>query len=72
MKLGEESPCGQDDSSRLDAVSAERRSPAGRRTREPPKPGLGMSMGRCLDAIAAAPLRPKMTWDVLKDLNREP
>jgi hypothetical protein len=39
---------------------------------EPPKPGPGMSMGSCLEAIAAAPLRPKMTWDSLKTMTREP
>ena len=39
---------------------------------EPPKPETRMSMDRCLEAIAAAPLRPKMTWDSLKALTREP
>lgn len=39
---------------------------------EPPKPGPKMSMDRCLAAIAAAPLRPKMTWDALKAVTREP
>ena len=39
---------------------------------EPPKPGPGMSLDRCLEAIAAAPLRPKMTWDALKAATREP
>jgi hypothetical protein len=39
---------------------------------ERPKPGPGMSMDRCLEAIAAAPLRPKMTWDALKAMTREP
>ena len=37
-----------------------------------PKPAPGMSMDRCLEAIAAAPLRPKMTWDSLKAMTREP
>lgn len=37
-----------------------------------PKPGPRMSMARCLEAIAAAPLRPKMTWDSLKAVTREP
>ena len=37
-----------------------------------PKPGPGMSMENCLEAIAAAPLRPKMTWDSLKAVTREP
>ena len=39
---------------------------------ERPKPGPGMSMDRCLEAIAAAPLRPKMTWEALKAKTREP
>ncbi|HVG09624.1 MAG TPA: hypothetical protein VNM67_18125 [Thermoanaerobaculia bacterium] len=39
---------------------------------EHPKPGPEMSMDFCLEAIAAAPLRPKMTWDSLKALTREP
>lgn len=39
---------------------------------ERPKPGAGMSMDCCLEAIAAAPLRPKMTWDSLKAVTREP
>ena len=39
---------------------------------ERPKPGPGMSMARSLEAIAAAPLRPKMTWDSLKAMTREP
>lgn len=39
---------------------------------EPPKPGPGMSMARCLEAIVAAPLQPKMTWDALKAITREP
>jgi hypothetical protein len=39
---------------------------------ERPKPEPGMSLSRSLEAIAAAPLRPKMTWDSLKALTREP
>ena len=39
---------------------------------ERPKPGPGMSLDSCLEAIAAAPLRPKMTWDSLKAMTREP
>lgn len=39
---------------------------------ERPKPSPGMSMESCLKAIAAAPLRPKMTWDSLKTMTREP
>jgi hypothetical protein len=29
-------------------------------------------MEHCLKAIASAPLRPKMTWDSLKAVTREP
>ncbi|HEX7182266.1 MAG TPA: hypothetical protein VF756_10510 [Thermoanaerobaculia bacterium] len=39
---------------------------------ERPKPGSGMSLESCLEAIAAAPLRPRMTWDSLKAVTREP
>lgn len=39
---------------------------------EPPKPAPRMSMASSLEAIAAAPLRPKMTWDALKAVTREP
>jgi hypothetical protein len=39
---------------------------------EPPKPEPRMSMARSLEAIAAAPLRPKTTWDFLKAVTREP
>jgi hypothetical protein len=39
---------------------------------ERPKPGPGLSMESCLEAIAAAPLRPKMTWGSLKAITREP
>lgn len=39
---------------------------------EPPTPGQGMSMDSCLEAIAASPLRPRMTWDTLKGVTREP
>jgi hypothetical protein len=39
---------------------------------ERPKPGPGMSLESCLEAIAAAPLRPKMTWGSLKAVTREP
>jgi hypothetical protein len=39
---------------------------------ERPKPGPGMSLEGCLEAIAAAPLRPKMTWESLKAVTREP
>ena len=37
---------------------------------EPPKPA-GMSLDRCPEAIAAAPLRPRMTWDDLEAVTRE-
>jgi hypothetical protein len=36
------------------------------------KPGSQLSMAGCLKAIAAAPLRPKMTWDSLQAITREP
>ena len=39
---------------------------------EHPKPEPGMTLARCLEAIAAAPLRPTMTWDSLKAITREP
>jgi hypothetical protein len=39
---------------------------------ERPKAGLRMSMASSLEAIAAAPLQPKMTWDSLKAVTREP
>jgi hypothetical protein len=37
-----------------------------------PKSGPGMSLDSCLEAIAATPLRPKMTWGSLKAITREP
>lgn len=39
---------------------------------ERPKPGRRMSRESCLEAIAAAPLRPRMTWESLKAVTREP
>jgi hypothetical protein len=39
---------------------------------ERPKPGPEMSLESCLKAIAAAPLQPKMAWDSLKAITREP
>ena len=39
---------------------------------ERPEPRPRMSMERSLEAIAAAPLQPTMTWDSLKALTREP
>ena len=37
---------------------------------ESPKPASRMSKAQCLEAIAAAPLRPGMTWDTLKAMTR--
>ena len=42
-------------------VRLERPEPTGRKNRR-----------ECLRAIAAAPLRPKMTWEALRQLTREP
>ena len=39
---------------------------------ERPKPGPAVSLDSCLEAIAAAPLRPKMAWESLKAMTREP
>jgi len=39
---------------------------------EPPQPSTRMSLARSLEAIAAAPLRPKLSWDSLKVVTREP
>ena len=39
---------------------------------EPPKPDPKMNLERCLEVIAATPLRPTMTWEALKELTREP
>jgi bifunctional DNA-binding transcriptional regulator/antitoxin component of YhaV-PrlF toxin-antitoxin module len=39
---------------------------------EPPKLETGMTKERSLAAIAAAPLRSRMSWDSLKALIREP
>jgi hypothetical protein len=39
---------------------------------ERPKSAPGLSKERCLEAIAAAPLQPTMTWDSLKAVTREP
>jgi hypothetical protein len=33
---------------------------------------LGVDLREVVEAIATAPLRPKMTWDSLKTLTREP
>ena len=37
-----------------------------------PEPKPRMSRSTCLRAIAASPLRPRMGWDTLKGLTREP
>jgi hypothetical protein len=37
---------------------------------EPPQPSTRMSLARSLEAIAAAPLRPKLSWDSLKVVTR--
>ena len=39
---------------------------------ERPQAGPRMSMASSLEAIAAAPLQPTMTWDALKAVTREP
>jgi hypothetical protein len=39
---------------------------------ERPRSEGRMSRARCLRAIAATPLRPKMTWEALRSLTREP
>lgn len=39
---------------------------------ELPEPEPRMSMARSLKAIAAAPLRPKMSWEDLRAATREP
>lgn len=39
---------------------------------ERPKPETRMTKDRCLEAIAASPLRPRLTWDSLKAVTREP
>jgi len=36
----------------------------------PPKAKTRMTRARCLRAIAASPLRPKMDWEALKALTR--
>ncbi|MBI4024714.1 MAG: hypothetical protein HY360_07005 [Verrucomicrobia bacterium] len=37
-----------------------------------PEPGARMNRTQCLRAISAAPLHPKMGWEMLKALTREP
>lgn len=39
---------------------------------EHPAPKARMNRTQCLRAIAAAPLHPKMGWETLKSLTREP
>lgn len=36
-----------------------------------PKPEPRVSLERCLEAIAANPLQPKMTWEDLRAITRE-
>ena len=39
---------------------------------EKPKPAEPMSRETCLRAMRSAPLRPKMTWEELRELTRKP
>jgi hypothetical protein len=39
---------------------------------ERPEPVPEMSEDRCLAALAAAPLRPEVSWESLKAMTREP
>ncbi len=39
---------------------------------EHPVPALDMTEDRCLEALASAPLRPKVSWEALKAITREP
>jgi hypothetical protein len=39
---------------------------------ERPAPAPDMTEDRCLEAMASAPLRPKMSWEALKAITREP
>jgi hypothetical protein len=39
---------------------------------ERPEPRAGLSREECLSAMAAAPLRPSMSWEELASLTREP
>lgn len=39
---------------------------------ERPAPAPHMSKSRSLAAMAAAPLRPRMTWEALRSMTREP
>jgi hypothetical protein len=39
---------------------------------EQPSPAPHMSKSRSLQAMASAPLQPKMTWDELRAVTREP
>lgn len=36
------------------------------------QPRLRINVDRCLEAMATAPLRPKMSWVALRALTREP
>ena len=37
-----------------------------------PEPNPRLTRAQCLHAIGAAPLHPKMDWETLKELTREP
>ena len=37
-----------------------------------PEPEARLNRAKCLQALAAAPLRPKMDWATLRGLTREP
>ena len=37
-----------------------------------PEPNTRMTQAQCLRAIASLPLRPKMNWETLRGLTREP
>ena len=39
---------------------------------ERPEPRTRLTRAQCLKAIAAAPLRPRMDWEALRKLTREP
>ena len=39
---------------------------------ERPEPAVHKNRRECLKAISASPLRPRMTWELLRRLTREP
>ena len=64
-----------EDEKRQSAIRAVAVRNAGRRVNqdfECPQSSPGLHMERCFAAMAAAPLRPKWTWDSLKRVTREP